>query len=85
MHFDIVEAIRQKQYKKMESIRIENGKVVDISIEDGGIVISPGAPPELRTEEEIEPHQIVPGDDIAIGGQVEGKRNLPIGSKDEVG
>ena len=42
MHFDIVEAIRQKQYQKQESIAIENGDVVDISIDDDTVVINLG-------------------------------------------
>lgn len=59
MHFDIVEAIRQKQYAKQESISIENGEVVDISIDDGDVVIRPGVPRELRTEDEIDPSESV--------------------------
>ncbi len=51
MHFDIIEAIRQKQYKKQQSISIENGDVVDISISDGKVVVSPGVPPGLGPEE----------------------------------
>ncbi len=58
MHFDIVEAIRKKQYAKQESISIENGDVVDISIDDGDVVIRPGVPSELRAEEEIDPSEI---------------------------
>jgi hypothetical protein len=53
MHFDIVEAIRQKQQKQVRSISIENGKVVVI----------PEFPPRLGAEEEIEPSEIAPLDD----------------------
>lgn len=53
MHIDIVEAIRQKQRKQLRSISIENGKVVVI----------PGARDALGPEEEIEPSEIVPLDD----------------------
>ncbi len=52
MHFDIGEAIRQKQYKHQQSISIENGDMVDISISDGKVVISPGVSPEPGPEEE---------------------------------
>jgi hypothetical protein len=62
MHIDIVEAIRQKQYKKMESLRNENGEAVDISISNGEVVVSPGVPPGLGLDEEIEPAD-VPLDD----------------------
>lgn len=48
MHFDIVEAIRQKQQKQPKSIIISNGKVV----------VLPGEP-----EEEVDPSEIVPVDD----------------------
>ena len=44
MHFDIVEAVRQKQFKHQQSISIENGDLIDISITDGTVVISPGVP-----------------------------------------
>ncbi len=62
MHFDIIEAIRQKQYKKQQSISIENGDVVDISISDGKVVVSPAVPPGIESQEEIEPVEIVPLD-----------------------
>ncbi len=58
MHFDIVEAIRQKQYAKQESIRIENGDVIDISIDDDSVVIRLGIPREQIAEEEIDPSEI---------------------------
>ena len=48
MHFDIVEAIRQKQQKQPKSIIISNGKVV----------VLPGEPGE-----EGDPSEIVPADD----------------------
>ncbi len=63
MNFDIIEVVRQKQHKQLRSISIENGKVVDISIRNGKVVVSPGAPPGLGPEEEIEPAEIVPLDD----------------------
>lgn len=46
MHFDIVEAIRQKQQKQPRTISIENGKTVDISVSDGIVVIDAGVPAE---------------------------------------
>ncbi|HET9096779.1 MAG TPA: hypothetical protein VFN37_08965 [Candidatus Baltobacteraceae bacterium] len=55
MHFDIVEAIRQKQQKQPRTISIENGKVVDVSISNGTVVIGPGVPAGTEPEEEIEP------------------------------
>lgn len=50
MHFDIIEAVRQKQHKQQESISIENGDVVDINITNGKVVVSRGAPAELKPE-----------------------------------
>ncbi len=47
MHFDIIEAVRQKQQKQMRNIRIENGKVV---------VSSPG--PSGSGPEEAEPADV---------------------------
>ncbi len=63
MHFDIVEAIRQKQQKQPRKFRIENGKVLDISISNGTVVVSPGVPPGLGPEEDIDPAEIAPLDD----------------------
>jgi hypothetical protein len=63
MHFDIIEAVRQKQQKQLRSISIENGKVVVISISNGKVVVSPEVPQGLGPEEEIEPSEIVPVDD----------------------
>jgi hypothetical protein len=48
MHFDIVEAIRQKQQKQPTSIIIRNGKVV--------------VPPD-EPAEEVDTSEIVPLDD----------------------
>jgi hypothetical protein len=48
MHFDIVEAIRQKQQKQPKSIIIRNGEVV----------VRPDEP-----EEEVDTSEIVPLDD----------------------
>jgi hypothetical protein len=53
MHFDIIEAVRQKQQKQLRSISIENGKVVVI----------PEVPQGLGSGEEVEPPEIVPLDD----------------------
>jgi hypothetical protein len=39
MHLDIVEAVRQKQYKKQQSVRTENGDLFDISMTDGRVVV----------------------------------------------
>ena len=50
MHFDIVEAIRQKQQKQPRTVSIENGKVVDVSINDGTVVVSPVVPPEAQDD-----------------------------------
>lgn len=62
MHFDIVEAIRQKQRKEQRSISIENGDVVDITIsDDGKVIVSPAVPPRRDREDEIEPK-----DELAI-------------------
>ena len=55
MHFDIIEAIRQKQHKQQQSSSIENGDVVDISITNGKVVVGRGAPAELKPEDEIMP------------------------------
>jgi hypothetical protein len=49
MHFDIVEAIRQKQQRQPKSIIICNGKVV----------VLPAEP-----EEEVDPSEIVPVDEL---------------------
>ena len=51
------------QYAKHESVSFENGDVVDISINDGKVVISRGVHRERRAEEEIDPSAIVPQDD----------------------
>ncbi|MHB8178055.1 MAG: hypothetical protein ACYDA5_04250 [Vulcanimicrobiaceae bacterium] len=59
MHFDIVEAIRQKQRKHARSVSIDNGDMVDISIDDGKVVVRPG----VRPQEEIEPTEILPQGD----------------------
>lgn len=46
MHFDIEEVVRQKQYVHEESIRIDSGDDVDISIcDDGTVVVRPEAKP----------------------------------------
>jgi hypothetical protein len=50
MHFDIVEAIRQKQREYVRSISVENGETVDISIDDGNVVVRSG----VRRQDEIE-------------------------------
>ncbi len=39
MHFDIAEIIRQKQQKQPRTISIENGKQVEISMSNGGVVV----------------------------------------------
>ena len=56
MHFDIVEAIRQKQREYVRSISIDNGDTLDISIDEGKVVVRPG----VRPEEEVEPPEIAP-------------------------
>ncbi len=62
MHFDIVEAVRQKQQQQVRSISIDDGDVVDISINDGTVVVSLGA--RLGgSEEEVEPVETVPQTD----------------------
>ena len=60
MNFDIAEIIRQKQQKQPRTMSIENGKLVDISISNGTVVVSSGVPPGLGAEEDIEPAEIVP-------------------------
>ena len=59
MHFAIVEAIRQKQREYVRSISIENGDTVDITIDDGKVVVRPG----VRPHEEIQPREIGPQGD----------------------
>lgn len=63
MHFDIIEAVRQKQQKQLRNISIENGEVVVISLRDGKVVVSREVPQGLGPEEEIKPSEIVPLDD----------------------
>ena len=42
MHFDIIEAIRQRQRTHVRSIEIENGNLVDVSMnEDGTVIVTP--------------------------------------------
>lgn len=43
MHFDIIEAVRQKQHKHERNVSIENGDLVDISMSDGNVVVRTGA------------------------------------------
>ena len=50
MHFDIVEAVRQKQFKHQQSLSVENGDVVDISLIDGTVIVRPGVSPEPDDE-----------------------------------
>lgn len=51
MHFDIVEAIRQKQYAYEESASTENGDPIDISIDDGTVVVRVGVSAENKPVE----------------------------------
>lgn len=51
MHFDIVEALRQKQYTHQESISIEDGELIDISISEGSVVISRGESAEVPRDD----------------------------------
>ena len=41
MHFDIVEAMRQKQQQQARSVSVDNGDVIDITTSDGKIVVNP--------------------------------------------
>jgi hypothetical protein len=61
MHFDIIESVRQKQHKQQQSISIENGDVVDISITNGKVVVGRGAPAELKPEDEVVPADALDG------------------------
>ncbi len=62
MHFDIVEAVRQKQQQQVRSVSIDNGDVVDISTSDGTVVVTLGARVGAGPEEDVGPEESVPSD-----------------------